>query len=84
MDEPLAWVIAWIVVNSLIGYWLGKLKAQPGSGAVLSVLLGPIGWLFIAALKDSRGRCRECLGIVESGARVCRHCGRDLIITYSR
>lgn len=80
----LIWVVVWIAVNSLIGFGLGRFKGNPGAGVVLAVVLGPLGWLGIAALKDVRGRCRECLGLARPGARVCRHCGRELIIMRGR
>jgi hypothetical protein len=76
-------VVIGMSVNALIGFGLGKLRGQPGSGVVLAAVLGPIGWLCIFALADQRGRCRECRGLVRSGARVCQHCGRELIITWA-
>jgi len=49
-------VIFWCGVNAIIGYLIGKSKNEVGGAIVLSILLGPIGWL-IAAL--SRGHLRS-------------------------
>ena len=73
----LAWLV-FAIFGMLVGFALGKLRAQPGAGTLLGATLGPIGWLLIFTLADKRPRCSECRGIVIDGATRCRHCGGQL------
>jgi hypothetical protein len=61
-------------VGGLIGRWRGR----PGSGFVWGLLLGPVGWIVTATLKDLRPKCPECGGVRVEGARKCRFCGTVL------
>jgi len=40
--------VFWIVVNSIVGYLIGKRKNDAAGGLILGLLLGPIGWLIEA------------------------------------
>lgn len=70
------------VFTGAIGVLLGRWRQQPLLGAFLvSFLLGPLGWLFVAiASPDSKRTrpCPACLATVPRAATACSHCGRDL------
>jgi hypothetical protein len=72
-------LIGWPIC-ALVGYMIGKGKGRGGEGAVLGLLLGPIGWLIIAVAQTGEGmrKCPFCAETVKSEAKVCRYCSRDL------
>jgi hypothetical protein len=49
------WILLWIGVNAVIGYAIGKSKNEVGASVLLSILLGPIGWLLCIANKARLG-----------------------------
>lgn len=67
--------LVYLIINSLIGYWLGSKRGRVGDSIALSIFLGPIGWLLILFGPDERTRCPECREVVQPGARRCKHCG---------
>ena len=70
-------VTGW-VIGAIIGYFLGNIRGNGIVGVILSLLLGPLGWLFVLFLSDSRPKCRMCQGALDAaGVRRCRHCGCD-------
>jgi hypothetical protein len=71
-------VLAWLVIGGGVGCLLGARKGQMVNGGIAGVLLGPLGWVLILTVAQSRPRCPECLGWVSTGARKCRHCGERL------
>jgi hypothetical protein len=81
--EDVAAILVWVLVNAGIGGALGKLRNQVANGAMLSVVLGPVGWIGVFCLPDLRPTCPECLGVVILGATRCRHCGIEIRIVES-
>lgn len=72
-------ILGGIAISGVIGGLLGHaLKDRPNAGVLLGLLLGPIGWLAVFALKDNLRKCPSCLGRVENDATTCRHCRADL------
>lgn len=72
------WFIFWLSLNGLVGYAIGKSKNDVSSGVMLSLLLGPIGWLIALASKGNVRKCPFCAEEVKLDAVVCRYCHRDL------
>lgn len=70
------------LVSGVVGVAIGNWRKQPPLGAFLvSFLLGPIGWLFVAVSTPDRKRfrdCPACMSPVPREATACAHCGRDL------
>ena len=67
-----------LAVFSAIGYYIGQTKGRPTAGALLGLLLGPIGWLLLYVGPDISPKCPECGGSVVAGARRCKNCGSEL------
>jgi hypothetical protein len=73
--------VFWIGVNGLIGYAIGKSKNEISACVLLSVFLGPIGWLIALAVKGNVRKCPFCAEQIKSEAKVCRYCGREVTPT---
>jgi hypothetical protein len=72
------WVVFWIGVNALIGYAIGKSKNDILGCVLLSVFLGPIGWLIALAAKGNVRKCPFCAEQIKPEAKVCRYCSREV------
>ncbi|MBA2435711.1 MAG: zinc ribbon domain-containing protein [Pyrinomonadaceae bacterium] len=76
-------ILFWAIVGGFVGALIGQRKGRTGEGAVLGLILGPIGWLVVAlgpdykTAQESR-KCPFCAELVKKEANVCKHCGRDL------
>ncbi len=61
LEHPLApWVAAALLLGILVGWLLGRLKGRPGRGALLGLLLGPVGWVLFLVTSGSAVRCQSC------------------------
>jgi hypothetical protein len=63
------------IIGGLIGKAIGSTKGTPGAGFFLGFFLGPIGWLIMAVLPDTRPTCPFCKGTIVRGAAQCKNCG---------
>ena len=72
------WFSFWFIINCVVGYMIGQQKSDVGTAIVLSILLGPIGWLIAALSSGNLRKCPHCAEHVKPEAKVCRHCGKDL------
>jgi hypothetical protein len=79
--DEILFVVFWIGVNAIIGYTIGKSKNDVSSCVLLSVLLGPIGWLIALAIKGNVRKCPFCAEQIKSEANICRYCGREVTPT---
>jgi DNA-directed RNA polymerase subunit RPC12/RpoP len=64
----------WVFISPIVGAIIGKSRNNSGMGALLGLLLGPLGWL-IVLFDDRREKCPDCQGRVPDGAKKCLHCG---------
>jgi hypothetical protein len=76
VDEMM--LLLWVPVGLLIGALVGQTKGRTGAGAVLGLLLGPIGWLAVALGPSMKPKCPLCGGIIVQGAIRCKNCGGDI------
>jgi len=67
-----------VAVNLLIGALIGKAKGRVGAGVFWAFLLGPVGWLIVAAGPNLKPKCPYCKGTVIPSAVKCRNCGSEL------
>lgn len=72
------WFFFWVGVNFLIGYAIGRQKNLVAESVLLSVLLGPIGWILSGLLRGKLRRCPFCAEDVKAEAVLCKHCGKQL------
>jgi len=72
------WFIFWLIINAVVGFLIGQQKNDVATAIVLSILLGPIGWLIAALSSGNLPKCPHCAEFVKPEATVCRHCGKDL------
>jgi hypothetical protein len=72
------WFIFWLIINCVVGYLIGQQKNDVATAIVLSILLGPIGWLIAALSRGNLRKCPHCAEFVKLEATVCRHCGKEL------
>ena len=70
-------LLCWLAA-AVVGGMIGAAKGRAFAGAMWGLLLGPLGWLVIAAAPDQRPKCPECGGDVIPGASRCKNCGHLL------
>jgi hypothetical protein len=70
-------VLAWIVGGALIGALLGDRKGRAGFGAASGLILGPLGWIWVALGPDKRPPCPHCGKPISGGLMKCPSCGQD-------
>ena len=68
----------WAAISTLIGALIGKRRGRPISGVVWGFLLGPLGWIIVALLKDLRPKCPLCGAAFVPGSLRCCHCGGEI------
>jgi hypothetical protein len=77
-ENMISLFVFWIGVNAIIGYVIGKSKNDISGCGMLSVILGPIGWMISFAIKGNVRKCPFCAEQIKSEANVCRYCGREV------
>lgn len=68
----------WLPVSILVGLLIGQYKGRPVLGAVLGLLLGPIGWLLVAVMSNARPTCPFCKGYIVAKALKCKQCASTI------
>ncbi|MBX3169972.1 MAG: hypothetical protein KF760_21385 [Candidatus Eremiobacteraeota bacterium] len=77
MDETLL-ILGGIALNVAIGAAIGQSKGKMTYCILVSILLGPLGWILAAVTPTAHPKCPACRGDVVVGARKCKNCGSDL------
>lgn len=67
-------VLLLLVYSSILGHILGSRKGAAKQGAVLGLLLGPPGVLFVLAMRGDQKDCPFCFMLVRGPATVCPYC----------
>ena len=70
-------VLVGLALSFVVGLLIGLTRDNGPLGAVLGLLLGPIGWI-IALLLDDRPQCLQCGGRLVGRYPKCPHCGSDV------
>lgn len=74
----MAILLALAALFAALGYFVGRTKGRPDEGAVLGLVLGPLGLLIILLVEDKRPRCPHCREAIAPGAEICPHCQQRL------
>jgi hypothetical protein len=61
-------------ICALLGFLIGKEKGQGGFGALLGLLLGPIGLLIILVMAGNKIKCPYCQEKIHIDATKCPYC----------
>jgi hypothetical protein len=72
------WSIFWLIINAIVGAMIGQRNNDVAGSIIISILLGPIGWLIALLSKGKLRKCPFCAESIKPEAKVCRHCGREL------
>src|SRR6059058_4177506 len=72
------WFIFWLIINAIVGAMIGQRNNDVAGSIIVSILLGPIGWLIALLSKGNLRKCPFCAESIKPEAKVCRHCGREL------
>lgn len=72
------YVICWLLFGIISGI-IGSRKGIGCSSVVWGGLLGPFGILLALVRAGTQVTCPYCCELVKKEARVCKHCGKDLI-----
>jgi hypothetical protein len=78
MDEMTLMLIGGATLAGAVGAAIGQSKGKTSYGLLLGLLLGPLGWLLVAASPSGHPKCPACKGDVVTGATKCKNCGSDL------
>lgn len=68
--------VFWLACG-VIGAIIGSRKGQGCAGALLSLILGPVGVTIVAVSSGNRKPCRFCRELIDPKAIVCPRCQRD-------
>lgn len=79
-------LLLWPLLGILIGIYTAQKKGfSPVGGALGGLLLGPLAFLmlFVSGITrgDAQKKCPHCAEWVKPEAKVCKHCGRDIVAT---
>lgn len=70
-------LLVWVMFG-VIGHFIGKQKGRPVEGAVLGVLLGPIGWMVVHFGPDYRTEKDKVKAVEKTAAIRVAKDGEDL------
>lgn len=69
-------IVIWLIMAG-IGALIGSKKGLALTGFIWGLILGPIGWIIIAATK-SKWICPACREAIMKDALKCKHCQTEL------
>lgn len=91
--ELIITLVVWFLLCLLVGSWAGKKGHSVVGYFFLAFFLSPLIGLIVVAILDTDSksieseqlqhrqakRCPHCAEIIKMDARVCKHCGRDVM-----
>lgn len=74
----------WALFGALLGVAAAQKKGFSVAGGILGgLLLGPLAFLlfFVSGITkdDQMKKCPHCAEFIKVDAKVCKHCGRDVV-----
>jgi len=77
------YLIFWAAIGAAVGAAIGERKGRVDYGLCAGALLGPLGWMLVAASPGKPSamglrKCPSCAEFVKKEALKCKHCQSDL------
>lgn len=73
-DIGILWAII-VVIGAAVGHYL---RNRGLAGFLITLVLGPLGWLVVLLFEDHRKKCPDCRSTVDPLAKKCARCGAAL------
>jgi hypothetical protein len=68
-------IIVSIMLSGYIGALIGQRRGRGMTGALLSIVLGPLGWLIVIIMPDAnKAACPACRTMIPFDASICANC----------
>lgn len=76
--------LIWALIGAFMGFVAAQKKGFSVAGGILGgLLLGPLAFLlfFVSGITkdDQAKKCPHCAEFIKADAKVCKHCGRDVV-----
>ena len=83
MDDPV-FILVWVVLGLIGGYIYSRKGRSAVVGFLGGFILGPIGLILALLTRSNLKKCPYCAEYIKPEAKVCKHCGREVVAQVER